>query len=326
MPDTTPVAQPFDPELLPTLEAFKESMPEFTAENLGTIRDAQAQGIPGQEPVDLTAGGRVQVDELSVPASEERPEIALLVLRPTQGEGPWPVIYNTHGGGMIVGTRHMEAPMYLPYVAEGLAAFVAVEYRLAPEHPDPTPVEDCYAGLVWTAENATDLGLDPDRILISGASAGGGLAAGTALLARDRGFPALTHQILVCPMIDDRFQTASSRMLDNVGVWDRNDNIFGWTSLLGERRGGPDVSIYAAPARLQDGAGLPPTYIDVGGAESFRDEAILYAKNLSEAGVSVDLHVWAGGFHGFDMMAGHSALARASQWVRDNFIRRALDI
>lgn len=186
-------------------------------------------------------------------------------------------IFNIHGGGMISGDRRTGMELLLPYVAEGNAVAVSVEYRLAPEHPDPAPVEDCYAGLVWTGKHAVELGIDPDRLILLGGSAGGGLAAGTALLARDRGFPALSHQVLLCPMLDDRFVTHSSQMLDGEGVWDRNANLFGWTSLLGQRRGGLDVSQYAAPARAQDLTGLPRTYIDAGSVEVFRDEAVDYA-------------------------------------------------
>ena len=296
----------------------------INAENLPAHRSFKAHEFLRIDPPDLTAAGAVRVDELTVPGPEGAPEIQLTVLRPATGDGPWPVLYNTHGGGMVMGDRFMELPLYLQYVSEGLAAVVAVEYRRAPENPDPAPVEDCYAGLVWTAKNAGELSLDPDRIMIIGASAGGGLAAGVALLARDRQFPALTHQILVCPMLDDRGETVSSQMLDYGYGWDRDANVFGWTSLLGERRGGPDVSIYAAPARAQDLRGLPITYIHVAGVEVFRDEATIYAKRLSEAGVSVDFHLWAGGFHGFDVAAPHAAVSQAAGWVRDNFIRRAL--
>ncbi|MEV5069597.1 alpha/beta hydrolase [Microbacterium sp. LMI12-1-1.1] len=288
------------------------------------MRLLSAQGIPGMEKPDFTAGGKVRVEQIQVPGAEGAPDITLYVLTPTTGDGPWPLLYNTHGGGMIIGTGETEIPFYLDYVAEGLAVFVGVEYRLAPEHPDPAPIEDCYAGLVWSAQNADRLNIDPERIIVCGTSAGGGLAAGTTLLARDRGFPAVARQILVCPMLDDRFETPSSQMLDGEGAWDRNDNMFGWTSLLGDRRGGPEVSIYAAPARAEDLSGLPHAYVDVGGAETFRDEAIIYAQRMMQAGVSVDLHVWAGGFHGFDLMVPQAAISQASMYVRDEFIRRAL--
>jgi len=323
-PDT-PVRPPFDPELVPVLEAVRQALPTFTAENLAAVRQQTAEGFPGMDPVDLTVGGAVQVEERQVPGPEGAPDITLLILRPTAEGAPRPAVYHTHGGGMVVGDRSFGVETFLPQVAEGNAVVVSVEYRLAPEHPDPAPVEDCYAGLVWTAKNAAELGIDPERIIIAGASAGGGLAAGTALLARDRAFPRLSHQILICPMLDDRLETHSSRMLDEEGVWDRNSNLFGWTALLGERRGGPDVSPYAAPARAEDLTGLPRTYIDTGSAESFRDETLTYARRLSEAGVSVDLHMWGGGFHGFDLVAGHTALSRASVATREEFIRRALE-
>ncbi len=323
MTPKTPIVPPLDPELAPVLDTLGPLAPKINAENLATARAAGPSEILGAAP-DLTAGGAVRIDELTVPGPEGAPQIALTILRPTQGEGPWPVLYNTHGGGMVMGDRTLELPFYLKYVAEGLAAIVAVEYRLAPEHPDPAPIEDCYAGLVWTANNAEDLSLDPARILVVGTSAGGGLAAGVALLSRDRGFPALTHQILYCPMLDDRGITASSQMLVDFPAWDRDANLFGWTSLLGDRRGGNDVSIYAAPARADDLSGLPKTYIDVGTVETFRDEVALYAQRLAEAGVSVDFHMWAGAFHSFELIAPHAAISQAAEWVKDDFMRRAL--
>lgn len=321
----TPARPPFDPELVPVLEAARQALPPLSAETLPLMRQQSAEGFLGMEPVDLTVGGAVRVEERQVPGPEGAPDITLLILSPAADGPSRPAIYHTHGGGMVIGHRRLGVEMFLAEVAAGNAVVVSVEYRLAPEHPDPAPVEDCYAGLVWTAENAAERGVDPDRIMIAGASAGGGLAAGTALLARDRAFPRLSHQILICPMLDDRFETHSSRMLDDDGVWDRDANLFGWTALLGQRRGGPDVSPYAAPARAEDLTGLPRTYIDTGSAETFRDETLIYAQRLSEAGVSVDLHMWGGGFHGFDLMAGHAAVSRASVATRDEFVRRALE-
>lgn len=210
------------------------------------------------------------------------------------------------------------------YPATRSAVLVSVEYRLAPEHPDPIPVEDCYAGLLWAADHAAELGADPDRIVLASSSAGGGLAAGTALMARDRGGPQATHQVLPCPMLDDRLLTASSRMLNDEATWDRNENLFGWTALLGERRGGPDVSSYAAPARATDLTHLPKTYLDVGSVDSFRDETLAYAGRLSEAGVVVDLHLWGGGIHGFDTIAPHAEISVRCNQVRDAYLAAAL--
>ena len=320
----TPARPPFDPELTPVLEAIREAFPSLSEETLPLERQAMAEGFPGMEPVDLTSGGAVRVEERQVPGPDGAPDITLLILTPEEDGGPRPAIYHTHGGGMVMGDRRLGVDTFLPYVADGSAVVVSVEYRLAPEHPDPALVEDCYAGLAWTAKNAAALGIDAEHLMIAGTSAGGGLAAGTALLARDRAFPRLSHQVLICPMLDDRFETHSSRMLDDEGIWHRNDNLFGWNALLGEGRGGPDVSPYAAPARSEDLAGLPRTYIDAGSVESFRDEVLTYARRLCEAGVSVDLHMWGGGFHGFDLVAPHAAVSRASIATRDEFIRRAL--
>ena len=293
--DTTPIAPPFDPELVPVLEMIDGLMPRVSVAGLDAAREVLANGIPGVPEIDLTAQGRIRVEERAVPGPVGDPDITVLILSPAAAGTGRPAIYHTHGGGMVMGDRRSQAELFLPYVLDLGAVVVSVEYRLAPEHPDPAPVEDCYAGLVWTAAHADELGIDPTRILIAGASAGGGLAAGTALLARDRGGPVLTHQVLICPMIDDRFETPSSQMLDGVGVWDRTDL-----------------------------SGLPRTYLDCGSAETFRDETLAYAQRLSEAGVSVDLHMWGGAFHGFDLMAAHTALAQASAGVRDEFIRRAL--
>ena len=326
MSTTTPPRPPFDPELATVLDALKDMNPVLSDDTLEQLRQLNADGVPGTQLPDLTLGGVVMVEDLTIPGPDGAPDLTLLVMRPATGTGPWPAIYYAHGGGMVMGTRRSQVESYLPYITEIGAVVVSVEYRLAPEHPDPAPVEDCYAGLVWTANNAASLSIDPARILIAGESAGGGLAAGTALLARDRGFPTLTNQVLVYPMLDDRMETVSSQMLDREGTWDRNDNLYGWTALLGDRRGGPDVLPYAAPARAQDLAGLPATFIDVGSAESFRDESIIYAQRLSQAGVSVEFHLWAGGFHGFDLMVPQAAVSRAMHSVRDQYIRRALTV
>ncbi len=324
MSNPTPVRPPFDPELQPVLQAQGAVRMQLSAETLPDLRVLLADGLPGMAKPDLTAGGAIKVEELTIPGVEGAPDMALTVLRPSRGTGPWPGIYHIHGGGMVNGNRYLGLDLFLSPIVETGAVVASIEYRLAPEHPDPVPVEDCYAGLRWFAENAPSLGADPDRIMVAGGSAGGGLAAGTALLARDRGFPALTHQLLICPMLDDRMTTPSSRMLDGEGVWDRNDNLFGWTALLGDRRGTDDVSPYAAPARAEDLAGLPRTYIDVGSVETFRDEVMVYAQRLSQAGISVDFHLWGGGYHGFEV-ATHTAIAQAATATRNEFLRRALE-
>ncbi|MGW5107492.1 alpha/beta hydrolase [Nocardia sp. NPDC004123] len=316
-----PVRPPYDPELVPGLAAIRAATPALSDDTLELVREITKAAVPGRDPIDLTAGGRVRVEELTITPAEA--ELPLVVLSPAEGQGPWPLIYYVHGGGMVAGGRHLGLDDLISHVADGSAVVVSIEYRLAPEHPDPAPITDCYDGLRWCAENAGQLRIDPSHIIVTGTSAGGGLAAGVTLMARDSGFPAVSHQVLVCPMLDDRFETHSSRMLDDDGTWDRNGNLYGWTALLGDRRGTEDVSYYAAPARAKDLSGLPRTFIDVGSAEGFRDEVIVYAMGLSQAGVSVDLHMWGGGFHGFENITP-AAIAQSSFSTRTEFFRRAL--
>lgn len=318
-----PTRPPFDGELIPVLDAFCAAIPRLTADTIEEIRDLAANGLPGRPKPDLTVGGAVRIDEYTFPAPNGN--LAATVLTPTSGPGQWPLMYYIHGGGVVSGTRYSALDEVVPHVAEGRAVIVSIEYGLAPENPQPGPVDECYAGLEWAAGNAATLNIDPDRIMVIGFSGGGNLAAGVALMARDRGLRGLTHQVLGCPMLDDRLETPSSQMMDGEGVWDRNENLWAWNALLGDRRGSDNVSPYEAPARAQDLSGLPRTFIDVGSVECFRDEAIAYAQRLSQAGVSVDLHMWGGGFHGFDIGIRQPAISQASLAVRDEFIRRALE-
>ena len=206
-----------------------------------------------------------------------------------------------HGGGMIAGTVALHDRLIAGYAGDSGVPLLAVDYRRAPEDPHPAPVEDCYAGLAWLTEHAAELHVDPTRIAVMGESGGGGLAAGTALLARDRGLP-VARQILVYPMLDDR-NTAPDPALAPFAAWSYDDNHTGWHGLLGDAIGGPDVSAYAAPARARDLSGLPPTYVEVGELDIFRDESIDYARRIAGAGTTVELHVHPGCPHGFEHMS-----------------------
>jgi acetyl esterase/lipase len=314
---------PLDPELAIALAALPpEACQPLLAQDIPAVRQAMALTQPDDEI--LRRGGAVDLEERNVPGPEGAPDLAVLILRPARGRGPWPGLYYVHGGGMVLGSRRSSAAELAAWVEEiGLVA-VSVEYRLAPEHPHPAPVEDCYAGLCWTAAHACELGIGTQALIIAGQSAGGGLAAGTALMARDRGGPALSHQILLCPMLDDRAVTPSSQEFEHVGFWGRTSNHTGWTALLGDARGGPAVSPYAAPARAADLTGLPPAFIDVGSVDIFRDEDMDYAARLSRAGLPVEFHLWPGGFHGFEGVGPDSTLARAAVAARLGYLRRVL--
>lgn len=311
---------PFDPDLVTALEKLTATEPRVVSPQALAIR--RQRYAEAASALDHTAGGAVTVEELDVPGPDGGAGVHLTVLRPPAGSPlPLPAIYFIHGGGMVLGDRYAGIGALVPYAADGSAIVVSVEYRLAPEHPYPAQIDDCYAGILWLARNARELGIDPDRIVVMGVSAGAGLATGIALLARDRGFPSISHQILLRPMLDDRMQTHSSQMLDGEGVWDRNENAFAWGALLGDQN---EVSPYAAPSRETDLSGLPRTYLDVGSADTFRDETLEYAGRLSAHGVSVDLHVWGGGFHGFENQVPDAAISRICRTVQDEFIRRAL--
>jgi acetyl esterase/lipase len=241
--------------------------------------------------------------------------------RLTKADAPTgPAVYYIHGGGMILGSLDLYDALLQEYVSASGVAALAVEYRLAPEHRHPTPFQDCYAGLVWLAEHAAELGVDPSRIAIMGDSAGGGLAAATALMARDRGSPALARQILVYPMLDDRTTEPDPALVPFL-TWTYDDNVTGWQALLGDRAGTDDVPAFAAPARALDVSGLPPTYVDVGELDIFRNEDIEYARRIAGTATSVELHVHPGAPHAFDAFAPDTDVARRALADRIRVLR-----
>jgi acetyl esterase/lipase len=228
-----------------------------------------------------------------------------------------------HGGGLVLGTFAQDDARFDRWCTLFGCVGVSVDYRLAPETRYPGPLEDCLAGLRWVREHAAELGVDGTRIGIGGASAGGGLAAGLALLVRDRGEPPIAFQALVYPMLDDRQVTPSSQWEDP--IWPPRANQYGWTAYLGTAKGGPDVPIYAAAARATDLTGLPPTYVSVGALDGFSDEDIDYAVRLRHAGVPVELHVFPGAPHGFDLattaLVTQRSAAAIEGWLRVQLAR-----
>ena len=314
---------PYDPEcgaVLATLPPF----PPLTLDSIPAMRAGAAAYMPRPTNEELARGGAYAVEERTVAGPPGAPDVALILCRPATAAGPVPALYYTHGGGMITGTARDALGDELDLAEQVGAALVSVEYRLAPETPHPGPVEDCYAGLVWTAEQAAELGIDADRIVLIGGSAGGGIAAALALMSRDRGGPDLAGQLLMCPMLDDRNDTPSVRQMAGGRMWNRAANEVGWTALLGDTRGEPDVPPYAAPARATDLSGLPPAFIDVGSADSFRSEDVDYAERIWQAGGVAELHVWPGGFHGFGGIAPAAGVSKAAVAARTNWLRRLL--
>lgn len=285
-----------DPELRPLLDLWPTLT--VTADNLADMR---ARQLPLPE-ID-TSGSTLE--RLNVPGPAGAPEIELHVYAPIGAAAPLPCIYHIHGGGYIGGAAKSMEPVHRLMVADLGCIIVSVDYRLAPETVFPGAIEDCYAGLAWTFANAARLGIDTGRIGVMGESAGGGLAAALALLARDRGEYRLAFQHLIYPMLDDRTCVSSDpHPVAGEFIWHAHNNRFGWASLLGEEPGGEGVSPYAAAARAEDLTGLPPTFISTGGLDLFLEEDIDYARRLMRAGVATELHVYPGGFHGFDIMPG----------------------
>lgn len=317
---------PFDAELLPAYALFIASDPApMSDERLPEIRAQDATEVPPL--ADLERGGRFAVTERSVPGLPGDPDILLLICTPAGAPAPRPAIYHTHGGGMFSGDHRVGLDPLLDEAEQFGATLVSVGYRLAPEHPHPAPIDDVYAGLRWIAEHADEIGLDPQRIVAAGTSAGGGLTAALALRVRDAGGPRLLGQLLMCPMLDDRNDSASVRQMDGRDVWDRGWNGFGWNALLGTGcAGGPEVPAYAAPARAADLSGLPPAFIDAGSAESLRDEGIAYAARIWQAGGEAELHVWAGGFHVFDAAAPEARISKAARAARHSWFDRVLAV
>lgn len=329
VPDGSPTAPvgsppPFDPELAAVLTVINEQLPSPVTPDLIPVLRQPSPVFPPPTDEELRHGGAFEVTERLVPGPAGAPEVSLLICRPVSAAMPTAAIYHIHGGGMIAGDNRFGVPLMMDWAEELHLAVVSVEYRLAPETPHPGPVEDCYAGLSWTAEHADELGIDPDRIVIAGISAGGGLAAAVALMARDRGGPALAGQMLMCAMLDDRNDTPSARQMAGLGIWDHTSNQTGWTALLHTACGGPDVSPYAAPARAGDVSGLPPAFIDVGSAETFRDEDVAYASRIWQAGGVAELHVWPGGFHGFAGLVPQAAVSQAAVAAQLKWLRRLL--
>jgi triacylglycerol lipase len=230
------------------------------------------------------------------------PDVGVSIYRPRDSSERLPCIFHIHGGGYVRGSAAELRPVHHKLAMEAHCVLVSVDYRLAPETRFPGAIEDCYAALSWLMGNADELGVDASRIGVMGESAGGGLAAALALLVRDRGQHTLAFQHLIYPMLDDR-TCVTPDPHPHVGdfIWTPQSNDFGWSSLLGVAPGSPDVSPYAAAARAENLAGLPPAYIATGALDLFLEEDLEYGRRLMRHGVPVEMHVYAGAYHAFNI-------------------------
>jgi acetyl esterase/lipase len=310
------VSYAFDPELA----AAVELLPKLDLNDLQGARDALKK-LRAELPAPDATG--VTVTDVLIAGPAGAPEMPLRIYRPDVPSGPVGV-FDVHGGGFILGDLEMVHASNLTLAREVGAVVVSVDYRLAPEDPYPAGLEDCYAGLVWFAEHAEEYGVDPDRIAIHGISAGGGLCAGLALLARDRGGPAIAFQYLGVPEVDDRLGTASMTAYIDTPLWNQPNAVLSWAAYLGAGvPGTADVPVYAAPARASDLSGLPPAYVSTMEFDPLRDEGIAYALALQAAGVQVELHMFPGTFHGSSLVE-HAVISQLERSEEITVLRRGL--
>jgi acetyl esterase/lipase len=294
-----------DSELLGTFDTLPTI--DLTVELLPVIR---ATGLPLQ--FEAPAADAADVLRRKVPGPEGAPEVEVAIYTPRPRDAPLPCIFHIHGGGYVTGSTAALEPIHRSLSVKANCCLVSVDYRLAPETRFPGAIEDCYAALSWLFKQAGELGVDTARIGVMGESAGGGLAAALALLARDRREHSLAFQHLIYPMLDDRTCTAKNpHPFAGEFLWTAHNNAFGWSALLGEAPGSDNVSPYAAAARADDLSGLPPTFISTGALDLFLEEDMEYARRLLRQGVSVELHVYPGAYHAFDFLTNASIAVAA---------------
>jgi acetyl esterase/lipase len=316
MNDITDFTQLIDPELLPALQVPDE-LQEIIFRDPITARAifADRENIDSQ----LAIQAEVTISERII--SGPNGDIRLFIYEPAT-PAPRPALLWIHGGGYFLGSARDDM-FCIPFADHARCTVVSVDYRLAPEHPFPAGPEDCYSALQWIASHSDELGIDPKRIAIGGASAGGGMAAGVALMNRDRGGVPVVLQLLLYPMIDDSHDTPSGHAITSLSVWNRKVSLYAWGLYLGNLNG-KDVSPYAAAARATDVSGLPPTYLCVGTLDLFRDEIITYAQRLMAANIPTELVVYPRVTHAAEGLAPD---AEVSYRMRANYIdalKRAL--
>ena len=266
----------------------------------------------------------VRIEEHTAPGPEGAPPVSVRLYRPRSLEGPAPALLWNHGGGFLFGSPIQDEASSIGFARELGLTVVAPRYRKAPRHTAPAPVEDAHAALSWMVAEAEPLGVDPDRIVIGGASAGGGITAALASMCRDRGGPRPLFQLLVYPMLDDRTTLRTDLDALPTRLWSVDNNRFAWRAYLNRFPGGAEVCPYAAPARQEDLSGLPPAWIGVGTLDLFHDEDLAYAERLRAAGVPCEVHVVEGAFHGFEAIFPEAKVTRAFVAAQVAALRSAL--
>lgn len=310
---------PFDPQLQVALSAMPSG--DITPDAIPALRDIQNAAATLEITLKDEPFTHVQHT-----AHGPNGPVTISLFSPTQPSRSKlrPAFYHMHSGGMICGNRFTFFKDPLRWAKAAGAVAITVEYRLAPEHPWPAPMLDCWAGLQYVAEHAAELGIDSARLMVTGQSAGANLATQMAVMARDKGGPKLCGLLLDSGMFDDRHESSAINQYVTEGTWTRGSNVTAWTAYLGDRAGKPSLDPLAAVGRISDLSGLPPAFISVGSAEGFRDENVDLAKKLWAGGVQCELHVWPGGYHCFDSIMPDADVSKASIAARVAWAKRVL--
>lgn len=314
-----------DPELKGPLEGFLEAIGGgFDLENIRATRH-MVDGLVAAVNAEAPAVDGVDVEDREAPRPNGAAGVPVRLYRPsgTAGEA-LPALLWMHAGGWMLGGLELDDLLLAKLSKDIGCAIASVDYRLAPEHEFPAALDDTYSALSWLAAESPGLGIDPARIAVAGASAGGNLAAAVALAARDRRGPRIALQMLIYPSLDDRTVGPAGDGRPETYFWTRQNGIDAWTAYLGRAPGGADTSPLAAPARARDLHGLPPAYIAVGTLDPFLDESIDYARKLIDAEVPCELRVYPGAFHAFDVFAPQGRISRQFAADRDAALRRGL--
>lgn len=302
------------------LQQYLDDHPEvdrtsLTPEKIAPLREAFVSlGVEG-----LVANRNIAATDWKVKARDGH-ELEMTTITKKGSTSYKGALFHIHSGGMIAGDRFIGMEMVADWVEEFDLIATTVEYRLSPQFQDPYPIQDCFDALKEFAAT-----LDPNvPLIVVGMSAGGGLSAGVAHMAKDLGGPKLSGQLLMCPMLDESNSSASSKQFSSLGLWDRESNDVGWNALLGDRRHTDKVTHYASPAKAKDLSGLPPTFLDTGVLEVFRSEIVEYAERLAVAEVPVELHMWSGAFHGFDLSYPDAEVSKLALNARKMWLGRLL--
>ena len=309
-----------DPESNRPLKALKKTLPKGLngIPNILERRQVLLENVEKMKAIN-PASSNVLRENHFVSRKGGNPELKLRTYRPKGKEGTLPCLYYIHGGGMIMGSVE-NYDVNASMLSELLEVMVvSVEYRLAPEDPYPAQLNDCYDGLIWLDSNKDKLQIDSSKIVLYGQSAGGGLVIATSMKVRDQGGPKISFQMPIYPMIDDRHETPSSHEITDIGVWDREGSIEAWKWYLG----GKQADSYAAPSRSDSLEGLPPTFIDVGELDLFRDENIDFVQRLIQAGITTEFHLYPGAYHASENFAPAAGLSKTIWSNRLKALRKA---